>query len=265
MLTGNSNLWKTTTFFTAANPAAASTWTSNNPTTFNTIRGIAFAASDATCQTYAFGTTTGEIRITSTGGTSWTAIAPGTLTGSGSRGLTAVAFDPNNANTLYVVYDGFSGLTPKAHVFKTINALSATPAWTDVSTPVDIPHDAVLVDGSANVFVGTDQGVWESTNGGTSWSQMGPGTGMPNVAVFDLQQGNGTIVAFTHGRGAFRLTSFDLNNDGIVDCLDYNLVKANIGKRNGVSGFNAAADLNNDGQGNVIDLAIISRQVGACP
>ena len=150
-------------------------------------------------------------------------------------------------------------------MFKTTNALSGAPTWTDVSTPVDIPRDAVLVDGSGNVYVGTDQGVWKSTNGGASWSQMGPATGMPNVAVFDLQQGNGSIVAFTHGRGAFLLTSYDLNNDGIVDCNDYNIVKANIGKRNGVAGFNPLADLNNDGQGNVVDLAIISRQVGACP
>jgi photosystem II stability/assembly factor-like uncharacterized protein len=265
MLTGNSNLWKTTTFFTAVNPGAAGTWTQNNPTTFTTMPAISFAASDATCNTYAFGTAAGNIQITSTGGASWTAIAPGTLTGSGSRGLTAVAFDPNNANTLYVVYNGFSGLTPNAHVFKTTNALSATPAWNDVSTPVDIPHDAVLVDGSGNVFAGTDQGVWKSTNGGTSWSQMGPATGMPNVPVFDLQQGNGFIVAFTHGRGAFLFTSYDLNSDGLVDCNDYNLVKANIGKRNGLPGFNPAADVNNDGQGNVVDLAIISRQVGACP
>jgi photosystem II stability/assembly factor-like uncharacterized protein len=275
MLTGNSNLWKTTTFFTAANPAAAGTWTQNNPTTFTggNIPAIAFAASDATCNTYAFGTdntfqsgtVAGNIQGTGNGGASWFAIPPGTLPGSGTRGITALAFDPNNANTLYVVYNGYSGLTPNAHVFKTTNALSGAPTWTDVSTPVDIPHDAVLVDGSGNVYAGTDQGVWKSTNGGASWSQMGPATGMPNVAVFDLQQGNGSIVAFTHGRGAFLLTSYDLNNDGIVDCNDYNIVKANIGKRNGVAGFNPLADLNNDGQGNVVDLAIISRQVGACP
>src|SRR5260370_3956633 len=245
MLTGHSHVWKTTVFFSAANPSAGSTWSKNNTTNFNTIPAIAFAASDATCNTYAFGTDAGNILITSTGGTSWTAIAPGTLTGSGSRGLTALAFDPNNANTLYVVYNGYSALTPKAHAFKSINALSVTPTWTDVSTPVDIPHDAVLVDSSANVFVGTDQGVWESTNGGTSWSQMGPGTGMPNGAMVDLQKGKGPILTFTPGRDAFRLTSFDLNNDGIVDSLDYNLVKANIGKRHGVAGFNSAPDRKN--------------------
>ena len=38
---------------------------------------------------------------------------------------------------------------------------------------------------------------------------MGPETGMPNVAVFELQASSATgqLVAFTHGRGAFALTT----------------------------------------------------------
>jgi len=55
------------------------------------------------------------------------------------------------------------------------------------------------------VYVGADVGVWRSVNAGASWSFMGPRSGMPNVAVFDIQAAGGRVVAVTHGRGAFRL------------------------------------------------------------
>src|SRR5260370_34945990 len=100
MLTGHSHVWKTTVFFSAANPSAGSTWSKNNTTNFNTIPAIAFAASDATCNTYAFGSDAGNILITSTGGTSSPAIPPGTVTVSGSAGSPALAVGPNEATTL---------------------------------------------------------------------------------------------------------------------------------------------------------------------
>jgi len=57
--------------------------------------------------------------------------------------------------------------------------------------------------------VGTDIGIWKSTNAGAVWTHVGPESGIPNVAVFDLQlsPGAGRLIAFTHGRGAFALSS----------------------------------------------------------
>jgi hypothetical protein len=62
--------------------------------------------------------------------------------------------------------------------------------------------------------------------------------------------------------------SGDVNGDGIVNCLDLDLVKAAFGKKTGQAGFNAAADLNHDGVVNVLDLSIVSRAIPAgttCP
>ena len=95
-------------------------------------------------------------------------------------------------------------------MFKTTNALAAVPTWANVSPPVDLPHNAIVVDGRDTriVYVGTDIGVWRSNDAGGTWTHMGPETGMPNVAVFDLKINTATnrLVAFTHGRGAFALS-----------------------------------------------------------
>jgi hypothetical protein len=58
------------------------------------------------------------------------------------------------------------------------------------------------------IYVGADIGVWKSIDGGGSWTFMGPGSGMPNVKVNDLQfSADAHLVAFTYGRGAFRLNA----------------------------------------------------------
>jgi hypothetical protein len=55
----------------------------------------------------------------------------------------------------------------------------------------------------------------------------------------------------------------DLNNDGKVDCLDMDIVRASFGKKAGRSGFDPRADVNGDGIVNVLDLAAVSRQLPA--
>lgn len=60
----------------------------------------------------------------------------------------------------------------------------------------------------------------------------------------------------------------DVNGDGVVNCLDLNLVKAAFNTRTGQPGYNAAADINHDGIVNVLDLAMVSKQIlagTACP
>ena len=103
------------------------------------------------------------------------------------------------------------GFRPLGHVFKTTNALAAAPVFFSVSPPVDIPFNAIVLDPSNpnTLYVGTDIGIWKSQDAGASWTHVGPESGMPNVAVFDLEisQGAGRLIAFTHGRGAFALLS----------------------------------------------------------
>jgi hypothetical protein len=60
----------------------------------------------------------------------------------------------------------------------------------------------------------------------------------------------------------------DVNGDGVVDCLDLDLVKAAFGTKTGQPAFNPAADVNHDGVVNVLDLSYVARMVPAgttCP
>jgi hypothetical protein len=55
---------------------------------------------------------------------------------------------------------------------------------------------------SSHLYAGTDRGVFSSTDGGTSWNLYG--TGLPDVAVFDLAiSAGGHLRAATHGRGYY--------------------------------------------------------------
>ena len=171
------------------------------------ISALAFAPLDKTCGTYAFATAAGLLRLTQDGGDNWTDLdGNNTLP---KRYVTELVFDATNSNVLCITLSGFDEGTPKkpGHVFKTTNALEEAPVWVNVSPPVNIPHNTIVVNPAkpAEVYVGTDLGVWESNNGGDSWTHSGPDNGMPNVAVFDLQINPTTnrLVAFTHGRGAF--------------------------------------------------------------
>jgi len=53
----------------------------------------------------------------------------------------------------------------------------------------------------------------------------------------------------------------DVDEDGTVNCLDLELVRASFGKRLGQPGFDPRADLNRNGVVDVNDLALVSRQI----
>jgi hypothetical protein len=50
----------------------------------------------------------------------------------------------------------------------------------------------------------------------------------------------------------------DVNHDGVVNCTDYDIVKAALGTQSGQPGWNPAADINGDGVVNSADLAIVT-------
>jgi len=53
----------------------------------------------------------------------------------------------------------------------------------------------------------------------------------------------------------------DLNEDGVVSCLDMSIVRAAFGKRVGQPGFDPRADVNRDGLINISDLAYVLRHL----
>lgn len=206
-IAGTVQLWLCTNFF-----ETSPYWNSNSPVMLNAmgsqtnISAVTFARSDTSSQTYAFGTEDGQLRITTNGGASWQDLDP--LNAVPNRDIAGLAFHPTNADVLYVALSGFDEGTPSqpGHLFETTNARSATPLWMNVSPPVDLPNNCLAIDpaNASSIFVGSDLGVWQTSNDGQSWTHLGPGSGMPNVAVFDLRFNSASqVTAFTHGRGAF--------------------------------------------------------------
>jgi hypothetical protein len=55
----------------------------------------------------------------------------------------------------------------------------------------------------------------------------------------------------------------DRNGDGVVNCVDLDIVKASFGKKIGQTGFDPRADVNGDGVVNVIDLSMVAKQLPA--
>src|SRR5262249_26138254 len=117
------------------------------------------------------------------------------------RNVTRVAFDPTDPTTIYAVLSGFSGF-PGRHVFRTTLAASA---WTDISPKLDLPFNAIALDGNQAptfIFAGTGFGVLRSVDGGASWSVLDD-IHFPGAPVFDLAYHNGELRAATFGRGVF--------------------------------------------------------------
>ncbi|MCS6805825.1 MAG: hypothetical protein RMM98_12810 [Acidobacteriota bacterium] len=118
-----------------------------------------------------------------------------------------VAFDPIDEMIAYATYSTFGG----KHVWKTTDGGAS---WTSIDGEgetglPDIPVHVILVDprDTQRLYIGTDVGVFVSTDGGATW--FVENTGFANVVTEALslleRDGQTTLFAFTHGRGAWRV------------------------------------------------------------
>ena len=133
-----------------------------------------------------------------------------------ARSVSAIAVDAANPKAAFAAYSGFScpgvpGCDGLGHIFFTNNSGAS---WTKVDGNLpDIPVNDIVIDptdaSDNTVYVATDSGVYSSTNatagGATSWSVLQ--SGLPNSEVMSLKLRNTsrTLIAATHGRGAWSL------------------------------------------------------------
>lgn len=129
--------------------------------------------------------------------------SPGTNCNGGGCPVSDIALDPADSSgaTAYLTVMGFQ--TP--HIYKTAD-FGAN--WTDITANLpDVPANAVLVDptNSDILYVGTDAGVFVSSDGGQSWNEHA--SGLPNVAVLQLRayvDSTQLLRASTYGRGLWQ-------------------------------------------------------------
>ncbi len=154
------------------------------------------------------GTSDGNIQVTTDAGklgsATWRNVTKAPLP---NRFITDIGLDPNEQRRAVATYSGFNANTPTTpgKVFLT-NDQGST--WTDISGDLpDTPANSVAVDpNQANTYyLGTDIGVFQTTNGGQNWVRLGGN--LPRLAVYAVRYHAATknLVIGTHGRGVWKL------------------------------------------------------------
>jgi photosystem II stability/assembly factor-like uncharacterized protein len=183
----------------------------------------AIAISESDNDVVYFGFNTGHIARTDNGLSdlpSWEIFGP--LNGLPLFGyISSIAIDPNDPQTAYASSSTFN----VAHVLRTRDGgrnWESIDGIAFAGVP-DIPvHWITLRECEpGTLFAGTELGVFASEDDGATWEPVN--FGFPNTVVETLDwQGPDRLIAFTHGRGAFRaeLTPCDCDGNGVPDVDD---------------------------------------------
>jgi photosystem II stability/assembly factor-like uncharacterized protein len=163
-----------------------------------------------------------------------------------SRYCGRIALAPGDPNRAYVVLGGFN----VDNVWRTSDG---GVTWSNITgnLPAAPMNSIVIAPNNTNtLYVGSEVGVFGTTNGGGVWSTSNDGPA--NVAVDELFWLGSKLVAVTHGRGMFSITpivpGINLvpagsvvsggNGNGAVDpdeCNLLNLLVSNLGSSNAMT------------------------------
>ncbi len=149
------------------------------------------------------GTDDANVWVTTNGGTDWVLINAGLP----DRWVTRVAVDPDSAKVCYVTLSGYKVDLTGSHIYRTTDSGTS---WKSIGGNLpDAPINDVVIDtlGGRTLYIATDVGVFYSADMGVSWNVLG--TGFPTVVPchdLTLHQPTRSLVAWTHGRSAFRIT-----------------------------------------------------------
>ncbi|HEY3782932.1 MAG TPA: hypothetical protein VGL56_17755, partial [Fimbriimonadaceae bacterium] len=192
----------------------ANTFRSGNTALSNNyyVNAIATAPSnDAVIYT---GSADGEIWYSSTTGNAFTEIDKSNLPGS-NYSVGAISVSPANPNDILVGYQN----TGIIHLWR-CSATNGAATWVSVSGTgtsglPDIPINAIARDYSnptTTWYVGTDNGVFMTTNSGSSWANVDDN--LPAVQVFDLKTVGTNLFVGTFGRGVWEIP-LNVTSDGV--------------------------------------------------
>ncbi|MCX6137637.1 MAG: T9SS type A sorting domain-containing protein [Ignavibacteriales bacterium] len=137
-----------------------------------------------------------QIFRSTNGGTTWTK----TSSAIPNRYPTDIEFDPSSSSVAYCSFSGYG----TSHIFASTDA---GLTWSDISSNLpDIPVQSVTLDPAApsQIYLGTDIGVYRSTNGGVFWEEFNDG--MPPAMVLDLRFSlkDHRLRAATFGNGVYQ-------------------------------------------------------------
>ncbi len=191
LFAGTNRLYRTT------DRAASWSTISGNLAGDGALTAIGLSASDA--RTIYVGTSKGRAQATTNGGADWRRID----TNLPERWVTDIAVHARDARRVVYTVSGFGS----GHVHL---SLDGGATWRDISgsgvaSLPDVPANTVLWHPRRDsvLYVGTDVGLFVTTDLGATWRIDNNGIG--NVIIADLQlRRDGVLFAATHGRGMYR-------------------------------------------------------------
>ena len=170
----------------------------------NIAHAVVFAISESAVEKgviYA-GTDDGNIQVTRDNGETWTNVSRGLPTG---RCIASLQAGHADAGTVFAAVNGKRHDDFECYLYKSTD-YGAT--WNRISANIPGSSPNVIKqdpDRKDLLFVGTDRGVYVTTDGGEKWEVLGKS--LPTVYVHDLalQVTEDFAVISTHGRGCFVL------------------------------------------------------------
>ena len=199
---GTHRVWKSTNNGNSWT-AVSNDLTDGGDNNFNTLSTLAVSSIN---EDYVLaGSADGYAYISVNGGSSWNLISSELP----DRWITRVAFDPIEEETIYVTISGFRWDEPLPHVFKSTNL---GENWFEINGDLpEIPVNDIVINpqNNSNIIVGTDAGVYLTSDGGDSWENISGN--MPQVPVVALRIVPLTdmMYAATYGNSIYKI---DLNN-----------------------------------------------------
>jgi photosystem II stability/assembly factor-like uncharacterized protein len=154
------------------------------------------------------GTDDGRVHITRDGGGTWQRIDERARGVPGGSWVPMIAASPHEAGTAFVVFDDHRRGNMKTYVYRVEDY---GRRWTSLATK-DISGYALSVlpdtEDPNLLFLGTEFGLFFSSNAGNNWSQFS--AGVPTVSVMDMaiQARENDLVLGTHGRSVFVIDDY---------------------------------------------------------
>ena len=173
----------------------------STPNSLPPVTAIAASASSSNTIYVAAG---GAIFVTTNDGITWNVRSvPGA-----SDNISSLAVDPTNSQIVYATRGLFNNSSDTGYVFRSTNG---GKSWTDITSDLpNLPVNAIALNvaaGSTQIWVGTDAGVYYSSDLGESWGSYR--TGLPNAQVVSLTYNPilNILLAGTNGRVAWEIKS----------------------------------------------------------
>lgn len=171
-------------------------WRAISPPLSNTVSALAISPADASI--IWAGGSYGDIVVSTDAGSTWTSRFTAPLP---QQYVSSIACSPRSASTVWVSYASYG----TSHVWKSTDlGTSWFSAWESMP---DVPVTTLVVhpDNEDLAYAATDIGVYETRDGGRTWSAAG--IGLPRSPVVDckLDATLGILRVATHGRGIWEL------------------------------------------------------------